>query len=369
MADAPAITVVLPCRNEAARIKRCVQSLLAQQNPPGGYEIVAVDGQSTDGTRDILQGLSSADYRLRVLENPAKITPCGMNCGIRAARGAWIAIMGAHNRYAPDYLAKCLEVAQTTGADNVGGAMFTEAERAVQQAVAAAHHSPFSVGGARWHNPTYEGPADTVFGGFYRKDVFDRIGLFDEELVRDQDDELNLRLVRAGGRIWQSPGIRSWYCPRGSFSAVFSQYAQYGYWKVRVIQKHHLPASWRHLVPGIFVFLFLTLPLSAGLLYLTGCCYRILWQQSPVNLAGGLMFTLWLCLASAYSLGLLGASVLSSWPHRWKLLPILPIVFACYHFGYGYGFLRGLLDFVIRRKQANPRFQLSTRSEPSTRRA
>jgi len=105
-----------------------------------------------------------------------------------------------------------------------------------------------------------------VFGGFYRRQVFDRIGLFDEELVRNQDDELNLRLTRSGGRIWQSPKVKSWYSPRNSMSALFRQYTQYGYWKVRVIQKHKLPASWRHLVPGAFVGT-LALLLTTGLLF------------------------------------------------------------------------------------------------------
>lgn len=109
--------------------------------------------------------------------------------------------MGAHNRYAPDYLRQNVQVLEETNADNVGGSMICEGRSHVQRAIALAHHSKFSAGGASWHNPNYEGPADTVFDGVYRREVFERVGLFDEELTRNQDDEFNLRLIQRGGRV------------------------------------------------------------------------------------------------------------------------------------------------------------------------
>ncbi len=340
----PAVSVVVPCFNERGHIEACVRSLLAQQAPPGGFEVIVVDGLSTDGTRDILAKIAREDARLRVADNPRQKTACAMNLGIRLARGARIAIVGAHNRYAPDYLLRSWEKAQATGAENVGGAMMCEAIGWVQRAIAAAHHSGFSVGGARWHRPDYEGPADTVFGGFYQAEVFDRIGYFDEELVRNQDDELNLRLTRAGGVIWQSPTIQSWYRPRASLAALFRQYMQYGYWKVRVIQKHRLPASVRHLVPGAFVasvvFGALLAPFSAP------------------------AFWLWLALLVSYLVLSLGASLAVAARNGWSLFPILPVVFACYHFGYGYGFLRGMLDFLVLKRVGRAQFSRSTRGAP-----
>jgi len=280
-----------------------------------------------------LDRLARADTRLRIVDNPKRITPAGMNAGINAAHSDFIAIMGAHQRYAPDYLRRSIEVLERTGADNVGGAMFCEADTWLQRAIAAAHHSPFSVGGARWHNPNYEGPADTVFGGVYRREVFARIGLFDEQLARNQDDELNFRLIRAGGKIWQSPAIRSWYRPRGSLAALFRQYRQYGYWKVRVIQKHRMPASWRHLVPSAFVLLLILLPV--------------------------LSIRAWLLLLIMYLAGNLGASVLTAAQYGWRLLPALPAVFACYHFGYGWGFLLGVRDL---NRAPSPSFTELTRT-------
>ena len=306
----PTVSVVVPCRNERKHIEACVSSILAQQSPPGGFEVIVADGMSDDGTREILQGLARRDPRLRVEDNPGRTTPRAMNAGIRA--------------------------------DNVGGAMICEADTWLQRAIAAAHHSPFSVGGARWHNPNYEGPSDTVFGGVYRREVFTRIGLFDEELTRNQDDELNLRLTRAGGKIWQSPAIQSWYRPRASLGALFRQYMQYGYWKVRVIQKHKIPASVRHLVPAGFVLLLIVLPLVA-----------LGWRPSGWA---------WLGLLATYLVCNLGASVLTAAGHGWKLFPVLPAVFVCYHIGYGYGFLLGIWDFLVVRRAPATSFTKLTRT-------
>jgi succinoglycan biosynthesis protein ExoA len=336
------ISGIIPCRNERAHIESCVRSLLSQSPPEGGFEVIVSDGMSDDGTRDILKGLAADNLNLRIIDNPGKITPCGMNEGIKAARGRYIAIMGAHNRYAPDYLVKSIEVLEKTGADNVGGAIRCEGTSFLQRAIAAAHHSPFSVGGARWHDPSYEGLADTVWGGIYRREVFDRIGMFDEELVRNQDDELNLRLARSGGKIWQSPCIRSWYHPRKHLGALFRQYLQYGYWRVRVIQKHRLPASIRHVIPGFFLFSLIALAIAS-----------LVWSPA-------LRFLF--ALGGTY-LALIGiGAATTSARNGWSLFPALFPVFACYHFGYGLGFLKGISDFFLFRRNPSKRMVLINRS-------
>lgn len=342
----PIISAVIPCRNERDHIEECLNSILQQDCPPGDFEVIVADGMSDDGTREILHRMARENPRLRVVDNPKRITAAAMNLGIQHSRGKYVAIMGAHNRYAKDYLLQGVRVSAEREVDNVGGAMMCESTTKTQKAIAAAHHSPFSAGGARWHDPNYEGPADTVFGGVYRRAVFDKIGLFDEELIRNQDDELNLRLTRSGGKIWQSPLIKSWYTPRGAISALFRQYTQYGYWKVRVIQKHRLPASIRHLVPASFVLaLILLLPLS--LLH---------------PLAGWL----WLLGVLAYAAANLFASISTAAREGWELLPLLPAVFACYHFGYGYGFLHGLVDFLVLRRRPDNRFANLTRGSSNT---
>jgi glycosyltransferase involved in cell wall biosynthesis len=340
--QSPIISVVIPCRNERDHIEGCIRSILAQEPMPGGFEVIVADGMSDDGTREILSTVFAVNRRLRIIENPSRITPCGMNAGILQSCGEYIAIMGAHNVYAPDYLRSSLAVAQETAADNVGGSVTCLGESRLQKAIAIAHHSRFSAGGARWHDPHYEGPADTVFGGFYRRQVFERIGLFDESLVRNQDDEFNLRLTRAGGKIWHSPRIKSWYCPRASLGALFQQYMQYGYWKVRVVQKHGKPASLRHLVPGAFAFCTIVLP--------------------TVAMVNSAFLWIWLGLASTYLCCNLSVSFIAAARHGWSYFPRLPAVFGCYHFGYGLGFLKGIVDFVVLRRVPSNRFMELTRS-------
>jgi glycosyltransferase involved in cell wall biosynthesis len=339
----PKVSAVIPCRNEGAHIEACVRSVLRQEGISSDLlEVIVVDGMSDDGTREILARLAEQDPRLRIIDNPSRTTAHAMNLGIQHARGEFVAIMGAHSQYAPDYFRASLEVSRATGADNVGGSMVCRGQGWLQQAIAVAHHSPFSVGGARWHNVAYEGPADTVFGGFYRREVFERIGTFDESLLRNQDDELNLRLTRAGGKIWHSPAIRSSYCPRASLTALFRQYLQYGYWKVAVVKKHGRPASLRHLVPGVFILALILLPLLALLFP------QFLW--------------VWLILLGSYLLANLGAAVFTAARSGWRFLPALPLVFACYHFGYGVGFLRGVIGFVLLRRAPSAAFTRLTRA-------
>jgi succinoglycan biosynthesis protein ExoA len=328
--NAPSVSLVVPCRNEKTYIAPCIWSLLAQDLPAGSFEIIVADGLSNDGTRDILARLA-ADYAcLRIIDNPDRIVPTGLNTAIRAARSRIIVRIDVHTQYAPDYVSQCLAVLQETGADNVGGPWVAQGTGYIGRAIAAAFQSPFAVGGAWGHDPHHTGPVDTVYLGCWPREVFDRIGFFDEELVRNQDDEFNLRLSRAGGLIWQSPRIKSWYHPRESLRSLWRQYAQYGYWKVRVIQKHYLPASVRHLVPAAFVLTMLMLPIVA-----------LFWPWA---------WWIWGALGMLYIAGNLAASVETARHSGFTLFLVLPAVFACYHLGYGYGFLRGIWDFIILRR-------------------
>jgi len=350
------VSVIIPCRNEEKYIETCISSVLNQEEPAGGVEIIVADGMSSDGTRAILERLAKDEPRLILVDNPAQIKPNGVNAAIRVSRGRFIAIMDAHHRYAADYLRQAVEVSRRTGADNVGGAMICEARGYVQRAVAAAFHHPFAAGGARWHNPDYEGRVDTLYGGVYRREVFERIGLFDEELVRNQDDEFNLRLTRAGGKIWHSPKIRSWYSPRSSIASLFRQYHQYGYWKVRVIRKHRLPASVRHLVPGVFILILTLLFIVA----VAGLAAGHIINGSIAGTIGFFAAVSFSALLGLYLLINLTASLQTALKNELKLMAVLPLVFACFHFGYGMGFLEGVWDFqILKRAPTKAKFQLT----------
>jgi succinoglycan biosynthesis protein ExoA len=328
--DSPAVSIVVPCRNELRHIEESLRSILSQQRPVGDFEVIVADGLSDDGTRAVLDKLARERAEVRIIDNPGRIVSTGLNAAIRAARGSIIVRMDAHTEYASDYVNQSVAVLEETHADAVGGPWVARGTRPLERAIAAAFQSPFCSGGGRAHDPTYEGPVDVVYLGCWHRETFTRIGLFDEALVRNQDDEFSLRLVKSGGKIWQSPRIRSWYAPRGSLKALLRQYAQYGYWKVRIIQKHRLPASPRHLVPSAFVFVLASLLLVA------------VW--SPVARLG------FMGLVAAYTTATLLASAHTAARSEWKLLPLMPVVFACYHLGYGCGFLHGIWDLIILRR-------------------
>jgi glycosyltransferase involved in cell wall biosynthesis len=325
------VTVIVPARNEQAYIEPFLLSVLAQTGVPP-MEILIADGMSDDGTREIIARLALQDSRIRSIDNVGRIVSTGLNAAIREALGDIIIRLDAHTEYAPDYIAHCLAALASSGADNVGGPWQALGRGYLQSAIACAFQSSFSSGGAGSHRTRYEGPVDSVYLGCWKKETLLRIGLFDEELVRNQDDELNLRLIRAGGKIWQSPDIQSWYYPRSSLLALFKQYMQYGYWKVRVIQKHRLPASIRHLVPGGFVATLLILAV------LTPFCVYAQWML--------------LIVVSLYLSANLAASLITCrTPKFWKYLCVMPVVFAAYHFGYGWGFLLGSVDFVMLKRR------------------
>lgn len=327
------ISLIVPCRNEKNHIREFLDSLLAQElDADWQMEILVADGLSDDGTREVLRQYCERAPNVRVIDNAGRIVSTGLNAAIDAASGEIIVRMDGHTVYAPDYVRECVKVLQESGADNVGGPWVAKGHGIVGKAIAAAFQSPFCIGGGKAHDPGYEGEVDTVYLGCWLRPVFDRVGRFDPNLVRNQDDEFNFRLRRSGGRIWQSPRIRSWYTPRGSISALFRQYLQYGFWKVAVIRKHRALASWRHVVPVLFVSSIMVAVLLIALTAMFGLS----------GVAG--------VIGSALAVELFvyaGACLVASAPFVGSLeipsLLVLPLVIASYHVAYGFGFLMGLL--------------------------
>ncbi len=333
----PLITLILPIRNEAAHIERTLAALLAQDYPAQRMEILVVDGMSDDATREIVSQFTmhNSSFTIHLLDNPRRIVATALNIGLAHARGDVIVRVDGHTEIAPDYVRRCVDLLQRTGADNVGGRMQPVGQGAFGASVAVATSSPFGVGDGRFHYSADEEWVDTVYLGAWPREVFQRIGGFDEELVRNQDDEFNYRLRKAGGRILLSPLIRSHYVNRSTPASLWRQYYQYGYWKVRVLQKHPRQMQWRQFVPPLFV---------AGLL-----------AGPPLGLLHPLFWTLWLSVVALYALVNLCASLWVASRQGWRHLLHLPLVFAILHSSYGLGFLIGLFAFARRWSAPQPK--------------
>jgi len=334
------LSIIVACRNESKHIRTFIRSLLTQDLDGFVWEVIVADGASEDDTRKALLDVKekNPEFPLRVIDNPERIVSTGLNAAIHASRGEIILRMDAHTEYASDYVKRCVEALEAVDADNVGGPARTKADGLLPRAIEAAYHSPFSTGGARFHDDNYTGYVDTVTYGCWRKKTLIELGLFDEKLVRNQDDELNLRLIRRGGKIWQSSGIVSWYRPRTNLSTLFRQYFQYGFWKVAVIRKHRIPGSWRHLVPGFFV--------SANVVLLILALLGVAIGSHLLMQGGTLALSL---LLVSYVLACVFASLITARRCGWDLLIWLPITFAVFHISYGSGFLAGSIYWTFTR--------------------
>ncbi len=345
----PYVSVIIPMRNEGKHIARCVDSVLAQDYPRDRFEVIVVDGNSEDDSREVLAKYGD---RVRVLDNPARIVPTALNIGIRAARGEVIARVDAHTTLAPDYLRRGVETLLRTGADNVGGPMRTAGGGPVAEAIARAMDSPFGIG-AYFHFAQEDRETDTVYMGMWPRKTFECVGLFDEELVRNQDDELNYRIRKAGGRVYLSVAMRSLYQNRETYRALAQQFFEYGKWKVRVLQKHPRQMSWRHFVPPAFVAS--SGVATAGSLFSPLCSYASL------------------ALLGAYILAVMLAAGVVTKKHGLHLWPLVAWAFVVMHWSWGSGFLWGLVRFGHRWFQAErqpPRLDrkaevLPTRAAPA----
>jgi len=342
------VSVVVPCRNEFSYLDDFLAYVFGQVLPAGvALEVIIADGVSDDGTWDSLLEWAGREPRLRLVQNPEGIVSTGLNRAIALARGDVVVRMDVHTIYAKDYIAQSLNALTSSGASCVGGPWRPLVGTSWRErAIAKAFSSPFGSGGAASRKLESSGPVDTVYlGAWWRKDLLE-LGGFDAGLVRNQDDELNLRIRRNGGLVWQSASIRSWYTPRSEFSSLFRQFYQYGYWKVAVIRKHRLPASPRHIVPfGFFAFV-----LIATLLGISYTFAR--W----VAFALGIVYAFACLLTALFTL------------RRRREAPLwfgISWAFTCMHAGYALGFTMGLIDAFLLKTQARPSAIRLTRGEGS----
>jgi len=314
----------MPAVNEELTIGRALAPILSDPCVSDLEVLIAV-GPSTDSTRDVVVSMAACDSRIRLIDNAARITPEGLNAAIRASRGDVILRMDGHAEPDPGYVSACLETLRTSGAWNVGGRIRKTGHTTAAKAAAAATSSPFGVGGGRrFHLVTEPQDIDTLWPGCWPRWVFEQIGLFDPEMVQNQDDEFNQRITDAGGRIRFDPSISATYVSRGSWRGLFRQYYRYGLYKVRGFQKRPRSLRIRHLIPAALV------ACAAGSFVLA--------VLTPVGLmVFGLGTIAWLAAATIFGRGVAAA--------HGTTLPAVVAAYACIHAGYGLGMWAGVVRF------------------------
>lgn len=326
----PMVSIIIPCRNEAEFIEKTLQSILENDYPTDKLEVLVADGMSTDGTREILQKFCAEDGRVSLLDNSKRIVPTALNTGITHSKGQIVIFVSGHAVVARDFVSQAFQVLQEhPDAWCVGGSIETISTTYVGSAIAAAMSSPVGAGNAMFRLGNFEGYVDTVAFPVYWRWVFDKIGLFDETLVRNQDDDFNFRLILSGGKIFMSQRIKSQYYARSSLYNLCRQYFQYGFWRTRTMQKHRRPAVFRQVVPLLFVS-------SLIVLTLAGILWRGFWWFLAAELFG-------------YALGLVFGAMDVGKKAGWKYAVVAPLVFVILHFSYGLGSLWGIVRFVLLR--------------------
>ena len=325
------VSIIIPCRNEEEFIGKCLDSVTNQDFPKEKTEVLVVEGRSKDKTKKIIQNYSQRFSFIKCLDNPKKIAPCALNMGIKEAKGEIIIRMDAHMSYKKDYVQKCADYLIKYKADNVGGIIKTipskKGLRAEAIAVCLSHF--FGAGGSYFRTgsdkPRF---VDTVFGGCYKKEIFNRIGFFNENLKRSQDMEFNLRLKRKGGKILLMPDIISYYYPKSNFRDFFVHNIKDGIWAIYPLKFVKTPLRLRHYIPFLFV---------SGLL-LTGLLGIFL----PV-----FFFIFILTLLFYFLIAFYFSIKISAEKKDARFLFLMPIVFFIRHFGYGAGSIFGFLKLLF----------------------
>lgn len=315
------ITVVCPVFNESKFIINVLDFCVKSE--PLDKEIFFIDGNSTDDTCAIIHQYATNYSNIKLLHNPKRFVPFALNTAIAKATGDIVVRLDAHTLYAQDYFEKIIEVFNATNADIVGGPMRIAKGNKIQDAIGYATSTPFGIGNSSFHFEDFEGFTDSVYLGAWRREIFATTGLFDESLMRNQDDEFHYRAKSKGFKIYQSPTIKLYYYPRNSFGKLYKQYYQYGLYKPLVLQKIKSALSVRHLVPMAFV------------------CY----------LFSLLFFAIVGWYAMFLPLGLyIAANIYFSAASKQPLNQICRIAFAysILHIAYGTGFIAGLINLPFK---------------------
>lgn len=321
----PLVSVVIPVRNDGPNLAVCLESVRRNTYPREQMEILVVDGESRDNTAEVVRQYAAAGLPARLVTNPWHSRCAALNLGVVSAQGEVVMRLDARSRIPPDYIARCVETLMRTGASNVGGVTKPAAESPAEEAIGLGMSHPFGVGNAQFRLGRKAGFVDTVYPGCFRRDVFERVGLFDEAApVISEDSDLNQRIRESGGKIYLDPTIEIYYRPRSNWRDLWKLYFRYGGARLGNILKHGGPSALRQLVPPTFVA---TLVGLAALSFVHG-----------VFLFGFLGL---LGLYGACTVGV--AASLAFRERKWRLFPRLALTFPCMHFAYGLAFLGRLL--------------------------
>jgi glycosyltransferase involved in cell wall biosynthesis len=334
MAFTTKVSIVIACRNEKAFIGACLDSMLANDYPQDLLEVLVADGRSDDGTRAIVASYSKRFPFIKLVDNPGQIASTAFNLGVQHASGDLIMIMGAHSTYATDYISRCVRASNESGADNVGGVIRVIPRKPglLGNALAFALGHPFGVGNAHFRFESGgRRSTDTVFGGCYRREVFQKVGLFNEQLVFNQDIEFNLRLGRAGGKILLDPQIVSDYRARSDLKSYWKHNFRNGSWVVfSSLYCDSIPFSWRHLIPLVFVT---ALAGSAALSFILPYFWWVF-----LGISGSYLVA-----------SLIASATIAIRKRDFRYFVLMPLAFVSLHVAYGLGSLIALVRMLLQR--------------------
>jgi succinoglycan biosynthesis protein ExoA len=334
----PSISIIIPCYNEQGTIRNLLEAINAQTFPRADLEVVIADGRSTDGTHTQIAAFSDShpDLHIKLVDNPRRNIPAGLNCALKEAKGEIIIRLDAHSLPYPDYLERSVADLQAGFGENVGGIweIYPGAQTWVAQSIAAASSHPLGVGDALYRHADKAAEVDTVPFGAFKRELLAQVGFFDETLLSNEDYEFNARIRKSGGTVWLDPSIRSVYFARPTLGQLSRQYGRYGYWKWLMLRRYPGTLRWRQALPPLFV---LSLVIGAALAVLL-----------PI-------FRLLLALEILlYCIALAAAGIVVAVRQKKAFLSIgIPCAIATMHLSWGTGFLWSMIKgiFVSR----NPR--------------
>lgn len=326
------VSLIIPTYNEEKYIGSVIDSIYLQDYPKELMEVIFVDGMSVDGTRDIILQSDLDDImNVKVLDNPRKTAPCAVNIGIMASTGDYIIRMDAHSEYYSDYVRKCVETLHTVDADNAGGIIITENKGYIGKANSLVVSSKFGVGNSGFRTNGDSGFVDTVpFGAFPRK-TFEKYGLFDERLARNEDNEMNYRIRSNGGKVYMNRDIKAVYHNRDSVSGLLKMAFSNGRWNIYTFFLCPGAMSLRHFIPFIFVLSLIILPFLACLPSVTGMAVKILFMTE---------IFIYILLDIIFS-------VMQSGRNGVRFFPALIFLYPCFHIVYGMGSVVGIIKMGI----------------------